>query len=276
MDIETLIEKSASYRRQILQTIFRTKAGHTGGDLSVIDILNVLYNRIMNITPANFHQHDRDHYIQSKGHCVEALYVVLADKGFFPAEDLAKLGQYNTPYIGHPTRKVHGMEQNTGALGHGLSLACGQALAAQKDNLDLRVFTVLGDGEMAEGSNWEACLFASHYKLDNLCAILDYNKLQITGVNAMVMGLEPLVPKLTAFGWAVQEVDGHDIPALVAALEDLPFEPGKPSFLVAHTVKGKGVSFMENVLKWHHGVPSAEQYVAALAELEGTKQGKYE
>lgn len=267
MDTEALIAKSVQYRRNLLKYIYQAKAGHTGGDLSVIDILNVLYNRIMDITPGNFHRVDRDHYIQSKGHCVEALYVVLADQGFFPEEDLRTLGQYQSPYIGHPTRKVPGMEQNTGALGHGLALSCGQALAAKKDGLGLRVFTVLGDGEMAEGSNWEAFMFAAHYRLDNLCAILDYNKLQITAPNAEVMGLEPLVQKLTAFGWSVREVDGHNIPALVETLETLPFASGKPSFLIAHTVKGKGVSYMEHGLKWHHGVPNAEQYEQALTEL---------
>lgn len=268
MEINALLEKSKMYRRKILQYIYQAKAGHTGGDLSVIDILNVLYNRIMNISPENFDQLNRDHYIQSKGHCVEALYVVLADRGFFPEEDLLTLTRYLSPYIGHPTCKVRGIEQNTGALGHGLAVSCGQALAAKKDGLTLKVFTVLGDGELAEGSNWEALMFAAHYRLDNLCAILDYNKQQITATNAEVMGLEPLARKLAAFGWAVEEVDGHHIPALVDRLEHLPFVTGKPSFLIAHTVKGKGVSYMENELRWHHGVPNTEQYVQALTELD--------
>ncbi|MBA4850384.1 transketolase [Emticicia sp. BO119] len=267
MELKALQEKSKLYRRNILKYIYNAKAGHTGGSLSVIDILNVLYNRIMNVSPENFDSNLRDRYIQSKGHCVEALYVVLADKGFFAEEDLLTLCKYQSPYIGHPTKKIKGIEQNTGGLGHGLSICCGNALAAKKDKSGVRVFTVLGDGEMAEGSNWEAFMFAAHYKLDNLCAILDYNKLQITAPNADVMGLEPLDKKLEAFGWVVKHVDGNDVEALTQTLEGLPFEPDKPSFVIAHTTKGKGISYMENILKWHHGVPSAEQYEAALLEL---------
>ncbi len=268
--------KSIEYRKKILKYIFNAKAGHTGGSLSIVDILNVLYNEVMNVSPENFHSNERDRYIQSKGHCVEALYVVLADKGFFPEEDLLTLCQYNSPYIGHPTKKIKGMEQNTGGLGHGLAICTGNALAAKKDNLPLKVYTVLGDGEMAEGSNWEAFMLAAHYKLDNLCAILDYNKLQITGPNAEVMGLEPIDKKLEAFGWAVKHVDGHDMEALTTALKSLPFESGKPSFIIAHTIKGKGISYMENTLKWHHGVPTAEQYNIAIGELEDAAMMVYE
>ncbi len=260
--------KSIEYRKKILKYIYHAKAGHTGGSLSCVDILNVLYNKVMNVSPANFDDPGRDRYVQSKGHSVEALYVVLADVGFFPEEDLLTLCRYKSPYIGHPTRKVRGMEQNTGALGHGLAICAGNALAAKKDNLPLNVYTLLGDGEMAEGSNWEAMMLAAHYKLDNLCAILDYNKQQITGANADVIGLEPLRQKVEAFGWAVKEVDGHDVEAMADLLNNAPFEEGKPSFLIAHTIKGKGVSFMEKVLKWHHGVPSPEQYELALSELD--------
>ena len=159
------------------------------------------------------------------------------------------------------------MEQNTGGLGHGLSICAGNALAAKKDKSDIKVYTILGDGEMAEGSNWEAMMFAAHYKLDNLCGILDYNKLQISGANAQVMGLEPIKQKIESFGWSVKEVDGHNIEELVNTFDQLPFENGKPSFIIAHTVKGKGVSYMENVPKWHHGVPNTEQLEQALAEL---------
>ncbi|WP_304236988.1 transketolase [Jiulongibacter sediminis] len=267
MTAKELKDKSIELRRKTLEIIYNAKAGHTGGSLSILDILNVLYNRIMNVSPENFNDANRDRYIQSKGHSVEALYTVLADRGFFPEEDLMTLCQYQSPYIGHPTKGVNGMEQNTGGLGHGLPICCGNALAAKKDNSGVKVFTVLGDGEMAEGSNWEAMMFAAHYKLDNLCAILDYNKLQITGSNAEVMGLEPVAKKLEAFGWAVKEVDGHDYDALIETFESLPFEEGKPSFVIAHTVKGKGVSFMENNIKWHHGVPSAEQMEMAREEL---------
>lgn len=266
--MRNLTEKSKEYRRKILKYIYNAKAGHTGGDLSIIDILNVLYNRIMNVSPENWESNNRDRFIQSKGHCVEALYVVLADKGFFPEEDLLTICQYKSPYIGHPTKYIRGVEQNTGGLGHGLAICCGNALAAKKDNSSVKVFTILGDGEMAEGSNWEAFMFAAHYKLDNLCAILDYNKLQITAPNAEVMGLEPLDKKLEAFGWAVRHVDGHNLEELESTLKSLPFEAGKPSFVIAHTIKGKGVSYMENVLKWHHGVPSEEQLELAMEELK--------
>ncbi len=271
MTIQELELKSVEYREKILRYIYNAKAGHTGGSLSVVDILNVLYNRIMNVSPENFHLNERDRYVQSKGHCVEALYVILADQGFFPEEDLLTLCRYQSPYIGHPTKKIKGVEQNTGGLGHGLAICAGNAIAAKKDGLPLKVFTIMGDGELAEGSNWEAFMLASHYKLDNLCAILDYNKLQISGTNTEVMGLEPIDKKLEAFGWAVRHVDGHNFEELTSTLESLPFETGKPSFIIAHTTKGKGVSYMENTLKWHHGVPDKEQYAVAMEELEGIR-----
>ena len=268
MTVQDLKIKSIEYRKKILKYIFHAKAGHTGGSLSIVDILNVLYNQVLNVSPVNWNDPERDRYVQSKGHCVEALYVVLADKGFFPEENLLTLCQYNSPYIGHPTKKIKGMEQNTGGLGHGLAICSGNAIAAKKDHLSLKVFTVLGDGEMAEGSNWEAMMLAAHYQLDNLCAILDYNKQQITGNNADVMGLEPIRTKIEAFGWAVREVDGNNVEELVKVFSDLPFETGKPSFVIAHTIKGKGVSYMEKVLKWHHGVPTPEQYEQAQSELD--------
>lgn len=268
MLIEELKRKSIENRKKVLKYIYNAKAGHTGGSLSILDILNVLYNDVMNVSPENFHSNDRDRFIQSKGHSVEALYVVLADKGFFPEEDLFTLCQYNSPYIGHPTKSIPGIEQNTGGLGHGLPICAGTALAAKKDNSQVKVFTILGDGEMAEGSNWEAMMFAAHYNLDNLCAILDYNKLQITAANEDVLGLEPIDKKLEAFGWAVKHVDGHNIEKLSQTLKGLPLEKGKPSFIIAHTTKGKGISYMENVLKWHHGVPSEEQYQLAMTELD--------
>lgn len=264
LDLE---KKSILYRQKILQYIVQAKAGHTGGSLSSVDILNVLYNDVLHVTPESFASPDRDRYIQSKGHCVEALYVVLADKGYFPEEDLNTLCQYQSRYIGHPTRKVHGIEQNTGALGHGLPMAVGTAIAGKLDEKNYRVFTMLGDGELPEGSNWEAALSAAHYKLDNLCAIIDKNNLQITASTAEVMSTDPLDKKWEAFGWAVRVVDGNDINALRTAFKSLPFETGKPSVIIANTVKGKGVSFMENKLQWHHGVPNAEQYEQACAEL---------
>lgn len=269
MTVKELTTRSVDYRKKILKYIVAANAGHTGGSLSCIDILNVLYNHVLNVTPANFSSPDRDRYIQSKGHAVEALYVVLADKGFFPESDLETLCKYQSNYIGHPTKKVKGVEQNTGALGHGLPMAVGNALAAKMDDKNFRVFTLLGDGELPEGSNWEAFLTAAHYKLDNLCAILDYNKLQISGTTAEVCNTEPIDAKLESFGWAVKHVDGHDIEALINTFDTLPFEKDKPAFIIAHTVKGKGVSYMENNVKWHHGVPSQVQYKQALEELDG-------
>lgn len=268
MHIDELKRKSIENRKKVLKYIYNAKAGHTGGSLSILDILNVLYNDVMNVSPENFNSNDRDRFIQSKGHSVEALYVVLADKGFFPEEDLLTMCQYQSPYIGHPTKSIPGIEQNTGGLGHGLPICAGAALAAKKDKSPVKVYTVLGDGEMAEGSNWEAMMFAAHYKLDNLCAVLDYNKLQITATNAEVMGLEPIDKKLEAFGWAVKHVDGHNLEELSNTFNSLPLVPEKPTFIIAHTTKGKGISYMENVLKWHHGVPSKEQYEIAMQELD--------
>lgn len=263
--------RSNLYRQKILKYIVGAKAGHTGGSLSCIDILNVLYNYVLNVDPKNFGAADRDRYIQSKGHCVEALFVVLADKGFFPESDLETLCKYKSHYIGHPTRKVHGVEQNTGALGHGLSLSVGTALAAKLDNKPYRVYTLLGDGELPEGSNWEAALTASHYNLDNLCAIIDKNSLQITGCTADVCNTDPIDEKFESFGWEVEHVNGHSISELKQAFDSLPLKKGKPSLIIAHTVKGNGVSFMENQVKWHHGVPDAGQYEEAIKELEQKK-----
>jgi transketolase len=263
-----LEKKSVFLRKNILKYIYKAKAGHTGGSLSCIDILNVLYNKVLKVDPKNFKNPDRDRYIQSKGHCVEALFVTLADRGFFPESDLETLCRYQSHYIGHPTKKVNGVEQNTGALGHGLPICVGEAIAAKMDNKEHRIFTLLGDGELPEGSNWEAFLAAAHYKLDNLYAILDNNKQQITGSNQEVMNTDSLREKLEAFGWSVKEVDGHQLGQLEDALNNGPFQDEKPNFIIAHTVKGKGISYMEGVLKWHHGVPGPEQYEMAVSELD--------
>ena len=262
-----LMLKSVQYRKAILKYIKHAKAGHTGGSLSCVDILNVLYNDVMNVSPANFKDSNRDRYIQSKGHAVEALYAVLADVGFFPETDLESLCRYKSKYVGHPTRKVNGIEFNTGALGHGLPICAGIALAAKKDQASFRVFTLLGDGELAEGSNWEAAMMAAHYKLDNLVAILDHNTLQITGRNRDVCSPYPIDKKFEAFGWKVVSVDGNDVDELRKTLNSLPLERDKPTFVIANTIKGKGVSFMEDVKKWHHGVPSDEEYQKAIADL---------
>ena len=259
--------KAIAQRRAMLKVIFHAGAGHTGGGLSCLDILNVLYNRVLNVSPETFGDPMRDRYVQSKGHSVEALYSVLADRGFFPASDLETVCHYQSHYVGHPTRHIPGIEMNTGALGHGLPICVGMALAGKMDNAPYRVFTLLGDGELAEGSNWEAGLAAAHYKLDNLIAILDHNTLQITGHTHRVMSNEPLDEKWRSFGWTVRTVNGHDYAELTRALSDSP-EPGKPTFIIANTVKGKGVSFMENIAKWHHGVPSETELGEAMSNLD--------
>ncbi|WP_235594814.1 transketolase [Paraglaciecola hydrolytica] len=261
-----LTRKSLEYRRDTLRWIKHAGAGHTGGSLSCLDILNVLYNRILRVSPQTFTSSTRDRYVQSKGHSVEALFVVLAEQGYFHESELETLCQYQSHFVGHPTRKIPGVEQNTGALGHGLPICTGMAIGAKMDNADFRVFTLLGDGEIAEGSNWEAAMAASHYKLDNLTAIVDCNTLQISGRTSDVMNNEPLAEKFEAFGWAVKTVDGHDLTALTEALEK-PLVLGKPSAIIARTTKGKGVSFMEDVGKWHHGVPNDDEYARALAEI---------
>ncbi len=260
--------KSISYRKKTLKYIKKANAGHTGGSLSCIDILNTLYNRILNVSPDTFTDPGRDRYIHSKGHSVEALYVVLADRGFFPESDLETLCRYRSPYVGHPTRGVNGIEQNTGALGHGLSLSVGIALAGKMDGASYKVYTMLGDGELAEGSNWEAALAAAKYGLDSLVAIIDRNRLQITGRTKDILNLEPLAEKFTAFSWSVRTVDGHDIAALTDVIQGVPFEVGKPSLIIANTIKGKGVPFMEDQARWHHGVPSDEQYEEAIRSLD--------
>ncbi|HWL16198.1 MAG TPA: transketolase [Opitutus sp.] len=269
-DLELAL-KATHLRRRMLRLIHDAGAGHTGGGLSCLDILNTLYHRVLRVSPATVDSPTRDRYVQSKGHSVEALYAVLADCGFFPDADLDTVCHYRSPYVGHPTRKIAGIEMNTGALGHGLPICLGMALAAKLDRASYRVFTLLGDGELAEGSNWEAAMAAAHHKLDNLVAILDHNTLQITGLTRDVMSNEPLDEKWRAFGWEVRSIDGHDYAQLTAALTTPP-PAGKPLFILANTVKGKGVSFMENVGKWHHGVPSETELAQALAELAAAEK----
>jgi transketolase len=262
--------KSLEYRERILRYIRHAGAGHTGGSLSCVDILNVLYNRVMNVSPDRFSDPNRDRFIQSKGHSVEALFVVLADRGFFAESELDTLCQYQSHFVGHPTRKVPGVEFNTGALGHGLPISAGAALGAKLDGADFRVFTLMGDGELAEGSVWEGAMAAAHYALDNLIAIIDHNCLQITGKTRDVCSNEPLDEKFAAFGWTVRTIDGHDLAELTDALTSLPTS-GKPTVVIANTIKGKGVSFMENVAKWHHGVPNDAEYKRAIEELDHAK-----
>ncbi|MDB5327150.1 MAG: transketolase [Phycisphaerales bacterium] len=259
--------KSIGYRKKILKYITGAGAGHTGGSLSCTDILTVLYNRVLNVSTQTFKSPDRDRYIQSKGHSAEALFVVLADKGFYDEKELETLCHYQSHWVGHPTRHVPGVEHNTGGLGHGLSIGVGTAIAGKKDNKAFRVFVLLGDGELAEGSNWEAAMAASNYKLDNLIAIVDHNTLQISGRTRDVMSNEPLDEKFKAFGWDVAIIDGHDYPLLTETLGTCR-TTGKPLAVIANTVKGRGVSFMEDVAKWHHGVPSEKEYAQAMAELD--------
>ena len=263
---DQLAAKAIGYRRRIIEIIKHANAGHTGGSLSCVDILNVLYNRVMRVTPQTFTSPKRDRYIQSKGHSVEALYAVLAERGFFPQSDLDTLCGYDSAYVGHPTRSVAGIEHNTGGLGHGLAIGVGLAIAAKKDNADYRTFVLLGDGELAEGSNWEAAMAAAHYDLDNLTAIVDHNTLQISGRTRDVCSNEPLDQKFAAFGWRVEVIDGHSIPALTKSLGTRHTD-GLPHCVIANTTKGKGISFMEDVAKWHHGVPTDVEYTKAIAEL---------
>lgn len=271
MNTKDLKLKSIDYRKTILEIIFHGGAGHTGGSLSCIDILNVLYNKILDINPSNFNSYERNHYIQSKGHSVEALYTVLCDRNFFSKEDLFSLNQFKSHFIGHPTKKVSGIEHNTGALGHGLSVAVGMAIGLKLDNKKFKVFTLLGDGELSEGSVWEGLLSANKYNLDNLVVIVDRNKLQITGKTEDINPIESLKDKFNSFGLSTKEVDGNSVHQLNEILSNTPFEKNKVNVVIANTVKGKSISFMENEIVWHHKVPSEEQYKLAQNELEELK-----
>ena len=267
MNCNDLQLKSIEYRKIILEIIYNGGAGHTAGSLSCIDILNVLYNNFLDINPDNFESNNRNRYIQSKGHSVEALYTVLCDKKFFKKKDLNTLNKFNSHFIGHPTRKVKGIEHNTGALGHGLSVAVGISLAYKLDKQPFKVYTLLGDGELSEGSVWEAVTSANKYKLDNLVIIIDRNKFQITGNTEEVNPIEPLADKFRSFGLIVKEVDGNSIIELDNIFNQIPFKKNKPNLIIANTTKGKGVSFIENIVSWHHRVPTEEEYNKAIDEL---------
>lgn len=276
--IDALEMKANKMRKSLLRMIYEAKTGHTGGSLSSVDIITILYNAVMRIDPKSPDWAERDRFILSKGHSVEGYYAVLADRGFFPKEELKTYCKFGTRLIGHPTVKVPGVEMNTGALGHGLSSGVGMALAGKMDNKNYRVFVLMGDGEQAEGSVWEAAMSAAHYRLDNLIAIIDRNRLQISGNTEDVMKLESLNGKWASFGWKVTETDGNDMGKLLAVFNRIPLEQGKPTLIIANTVKGKGISFMENNAKWHHGVPDDEQYRKALSELDGRleERSKYD
>lgn len=265
--IEFMEKKAAQIRMDLLNMIYKGKAGHTGGSLSCTDILTTLYYSVMKMDPANPEWEERDRFILSKGHSVEGYYCILADKGFFPKEDLETFSKFGSKLIGHPNNTMPGVEVNTGALGHGLSVGVGMALANKLDNKTSRVFVLMGDGEQAEGSIWEAAMAAGHFKLDNLIGIIDRNRLQISGRTANVMALEPLADKWQSFGWEVTEVDGHNFQQLEKILNSVPVKTGKPTLVIANTIKGKGVSFMENNPVWHHGVPDKDEIKKALEEL---------
>ncbi len=258
---------AAEIRKREIEIIYLAKAGHTGGSLSSTDMLTALYFHVMNIDPKNPMEAGRDRFIMSKGHSVESLYCVLAKAGFFSDEWLDTFGDFQTKLAGHPTRKVPGVEMNTGALGHGLPAGVGMAIAAKMDSKPYYTYVMMGDGEQGEGSIYEAAMAASHYKLDNLVAIIDRNHLQISGNTEDVMSLEPMRARWEAFGWDVYEIDGNDMQAIVDTFDALKKVSGKPHLIISHTIKGKGVSYMENVAKWHHGVPTDTEYATAMAEL---------
>lgn len=265
-----LKRKSCALRREILRVVYRAKTGHIGGDFSVCDILNVLYNKHLNISPETVTNPARDRFILSKGHTAEALYCVLADRGFFDPALLETFSSFGSMLTGHPNRSVPGVELNSGSLGHGLSVGVGMALAGKMDNAPYHVFVVLGDGELAEGSVWEGVMAAGHYGLDNLIALVDRNRLQISGSTEEVMPHEPLEERFRSFGWNVLQCDGNDIDALddtIAAAKQL---PGRPIAILVNTTKGCGVSFLENQASWHHRVPTEQEYHLAIKEL--TKQ----
>jgi len=266
--MENMKALAAKLRRDTVEIVRKAGGGHIGGDLSVMDILAELYFREMNVGPAKQNDPDRDRFVLSKGHSVEAYYAVLAEKGFFPLEDvLTEIGTAGTKFIGHPNNKLPGIEMNSGSLGHGLPVCVGMALAARMQRRSYRVYTVMGDGELAEGSNWEAAMAAGHFKLDNLCAVIDRNGLEISGPTEDVMALEPLADKWAAFGWNVLEAAGNDLDALHAAFEVARAAKWKPTVIIAKTVKGSGVSFMENKAGWHHKLPTEAECATAFEEL---------
>lgn len=266
-DIKILERKAAEIRIRLLQMIFDAGSGHTGGALSSADILTTLFFHTMNYRSSEPYWPDRDRFILSKGHSVEGYYCVLAQAGFFRKDVLNTYGKFRSILAGHPTRKVAGVELNSGSLGHGLSVAAGMALAAKMDDKKYRIFVLMGDGEQGEGSVMEAANFAGHYKLDNLVAVIDRNGLQISGPTEKIMSLESLEARWKAYNWHVDEVDGNNIGEFAGRLDMIPVENNKPHLVIARTVKGSGVSFMENKAEWHHKVPDAAQLNQAVKEL---------
>jgi transketolase len=262
--------KALSYklRRDVVQMIMAGKAGHIGGDMSVMEILVSLYFSVMNISPEIQDDPNRDMFVMSKGHCVEALYAVLAEKGFFPiGQVIREFSQFGSEFIGHPNNKLPGIEMNSGSLGHGLPVGVGMAIAQKMNKTNARTYVVMGDGELAEGSVWEGAMSASHYKLDNLCAVIDRNRLQISGTTEEVMHQDSVEERFSVFGWNVLSVEGNDIDALKTAFDDAKATKGRPTLIVANTIKGKGSSVMENKTYWHHRVPTQDEYEQIMKDL---------
>ncbi len=269
--LNSLKKTAAELRLDILEEVHSASSGHPGGSLSVADIITYLYFEEMNIDPKNPKMADRDRLVLSKGHTAPALYAALAEKGFFDKAELSKLRQVDSFLQGHPDMKgTPGVDMSTGSLGLGFSSACGMALAAKIDGKDYRTYTIVGDGESEEGQIWEAAMFAAHYKLDNLCVVVDFNKLQIDGPVTEVMNPTPHDKKFEAFGFHVITIDGHDFEQIEKAFAEAKTIKGKPTAIIAHTVKGKGVSFMENQVGWHGSAPNDEQYAAAVAEIKAS------
>ena len=265
---QELEQKARKVREDIIEEIYSAKSGHPGGSLSIADILTVLYFREMNIHPENPDWEERDRFVLSKGHCSPALYSCLANRGFFPVEDLKGFRNINSYLQGHPDKnKVPGVDMTTGSLGQGLSAANGMAIAGKVDKKDYRVYCVLGDGEIEEGQIWEAAMAASQYQLDNLCVIVDNNNLQIDGTIEEVMSSYPIDEKFRSFGFQVINIDGHDIEEIIKAFEVAKNVKGKPTCIIAKTTKGKGITFMENQAGWHGKAPNEEQYNQAMAEM---------
>lgn len=255
-------------RRDVLDMVFQAKTGHIGGDFSVMEILVSLYMKEMNVSPENQNHPDRDYFVMSKGHSVEAYYAVLAEKGFLDRDDVIQnFSKFGSKYIGHPNNKLPGIEMNSGSLGHGLPVCVGIAKACKMDNRPSRVYTVMGDGELAEGSVWEGVMAASQYELDNLCAVVDRNRLQISGSTEAVMHHDDLAARFMAFGWNAVWAEGNNTDSLLEAFQKARETKGRPTVVIACTTKGHGVSFMEDKAEWHHKIPDEKQYEQALKEL---------
>ncbi len=270
--MKQFIALSQTIRRSILDMVYTTKSPHIGSSFSTVELLIALYFNTLSVSPSDPYNPDRDRFIFSKGHACPALYAVLAERGFLSRKDIAGFAVNDGVLEQHPRRDIkRGVEVSSGSLGHGLSIGAGMALAAKNDGRGYRTYVLLGDGELNEGSIWEAAMFASHHGLDNLVALVDYNKIQALGNSNDIINLEPLSQRWSSFGWAAKQIDGHDFEQICGALDSIPFSVGKPSIIVAHTIKGKGVSFMENQVLWHYRAPNDEEYTAALREVAGER-----